>query len=346
MVTEHEYTEARWWHREKDRVGDRERTVCTLCPRRCRLAEGQSGFCQVRRNIAGRLYSLTYGHPTSCAVDPIEKKPLYHFLPGSQVVSFGTLGCNLACRFCQNWQLSRGKVREQPGRQVSPDALVELARQKGSPSIAYTYNEPTVFAEYLVATARRAREHGIRNVMVSNGYISPEARPEVMADIDGINVDLKGFSEDFYRHQSRAHLAPVLDTLTWIKRETTIWLEVTTLLIPGLNDDDEMVASECAWLVEKLGPDVPLHLTAFHPDYEMRDRPRTPAASLSNARRIALSKGLHYVYLGNVADSDGQSTACPNCGAHLITRTWHHCAVEGLDGPRCRKCGTDIAGVW
>lgn len=335
-----EFSEARWWHRDGDRV------VCTLCPRGCRLREGQAGFCRVRRNENDRLLSLTYGHPKGLAVDPIEKKPLFHFLPGTRVLSFGTVGCTLACRFCQNWSLSQAEISAAASHLVTPEEIVAIAQREQAPTIAYTYNEPTVFAEYLTGISRLAREQGIRNVMVSNGYIAPEARVDVFANIDGVNVDLKAFSEQFYREQTKAHLGPVLDTLAWIKQETPVWLEITTLLIPGLNDSAEMLALECDWILEHLGPDVPLHLTAFHPDYEMLDRPPTPPATLVQARDIALDKGLRFVYTGNVADPDGQSTGCPHCGEKVIVRTWHFSSAEGLDGSRCRKCGTGIPGVF
>jgi pyruvate formate lyase activating enzyme len=335
--------EARWWRADPDRPGG---VACELCPRGCRLGEGQKGFCGARRNHDGRLRALTYGHPSSVGIDPIEKKPLFHFQPGTQVLSFGTVGCTLACRFCQNWTLSRGDADAQRSRFVSPQEIVELAEREGSPAIAYTYNEPTVFAEYMVACCELARERGIRNVAVTNGYIAPAARSEVFARLDAANVDLKGFSEEFYADQAQAHLAPVLDTLRWIVHETRIWLEITTLLIPGLNDADEMLAAECDWIRTELGPEVPFHLTAFHPAHQMKDRPRTPADTLTRARRIALERGLRYVYVGNVEESDAQSTRCPSCGALLIRRSWHATHVEGLDGGRCRACSAAIAGVF
>ncbi len=336
-------TEARWWHKDEQRPGG---VVCQLCPRGCRIGEQQSGFCKVRRNVEGRLRALTYGHPASFAIDPIEKKPLFHFLPTSWVLSFGTVGCTLGCRFCQNWSLSRGEVDATLERDVPPEQIVELAEREACPSIAYTYNEPSVFGEYLVDTAALARKRGLRNVAVTNGYVTPTARPEIFAHIDAANVDLKAFSDEFYVAQTQAHLEPVLDTLRWIARETAIWLEVTTLLIPGLNDSDEMIRDETAWLVEHVGPDTPLHLTAFHPAHEMQDRGRTPAQTLTRARRIALEQGLRFVYLGNVADTDGQSTRCPDCGEVVVERTWHATHPTGLDGNRCRKCAAVIPGVF
>jgi len=339
MVTS-SHPEARWWTAEEDRV------VCQLCPRGCRLQDGQTGFCRVRRNEGGRLRTLTYGHPVSIAVDPIEKKPLFHFLPGTSVVSFGTVGCTLGCRFCQNWTLSRAEVEKHAGRFVSPEEVVALAEKEGAPAIAYTYNEPSVFAEYVVDISRLSRQRGIRNVMVTNGYVAPEARREIYANIDGANVDLKAFSDEFYREQTQSSLEPVLDTLRWIRHETNVWLEITTLLIPGLNDSDEMLAAEYDWIVENLGREVPLHLTAFHPDYEMRDRPRTPPDTLARARQMARDKGLEFVYLGNVAEPGGQSTRCPTCDQILIYRTWHRSEVVGLEGGRCSKCQHEIPGVF
>jgi pyruvate formate lyase activating enzyme len=335
--------EARWWQPDPDRPGA---VICGLCPRGCRMNEGQTGFCGVRRNLGGHLRALTYGHPSSMAIDPIEKKPLFHFRPGTQVLSFGTAGCTLGCRFCQNWTLSRGDADALRGRFVGPEQIVELAVREGSPAIAYTYNEPTVFAEYMLAISGPAREQGIRNVAVTNGYITATARREVFALLDAANVDLKGFSEAFYAEQAQAHLAPVLDTLRWIARETGIWLEITTLLIPGLNDGDAMIAAECEWIRSNLGPDVPLHLTAFHPAYRMTDRPRTPVETLIRARGIALENGLRFVYVGNVTETDAQSTRCPACGAMLIRRTWHAADASGLEGGRCRACSAVLPGVF
>jgi len=336
-----EFVEARWWAREADG-----RIACGLCPHGCRLREGQTGICGVRAHVGGRLLSMSYAHPTGFAVDPIEKKPLFHFLPGSPILSFGTLGCTLGCPWCQNWPQSQPERALPAARRVSPEEIVALARREGVPSIAYTYNEPTVFAEYMVDTARLARAQGIRNVAVTNGYITAEARPEVFADLDAANVDLKGFDEDFYRRETKGALRPVLETLEWIVRETKIWLEITTLLIPERNDSDAMLTRECEWIRQRLGTDVPVHFTAFHPEFRMVDHPSTPAGTLTRARQIARRAGLRFVYTGNVADPDGQSTTCPECGVPLIARTWHASRVVGLEGGRCRMCGTAIAGVW
>lgn len=331
---------ARWWKH----VGGQ--AVCLLCPRECRINAGATGFCRMRRFAGDELITLTYGHPQGLAVDPIEKKPLYHFLPASDVLSFGTTGCTLACKFCQNWTLSQSMKSDEMGMIVEPAQIVELAKQKSAPMIAYTYNEPAIFGEYLIDVARLAHEAGIRNVMVSNGFIAPGAREEIMADIDAVNIDLKGFSERFYQTHTRGSLAPVLDTLVWVNKAPHIWLEITTLLIPGLNDSDEMLAAEFDWIVDQLGLDVPLHLTAFHPDYQMRDRSRTSSNILTNAREIAISKGLRYVYTGNVVNPEGQGTICPSCGFTVMTRTWQRTGLEGLVGNTCASCGAVIAGVY
>jgi pyruvate formate lyase activating enzyme len=337
-----DFAEARWWRAQEDG-----RIACDLCPHACRIREGQHGICGVRRQEGGRLLSCSYGYPTGFAVDPIEKKPLFHFLPGSRILSFGTLGCTLGCPWCQNWPQAHAEERAEAGpRRVSPEEVVELARREGVPSIAYTYNEPTVFAEFWVDVARLARRAGLRNVAVTNGFITPAARAEVYAELDAANVDLKGFSEEFYRREAKGALQPVLDTLEWIARETKIWLEITTLLIPGLNDDDETLARECDWIRERLGTEVPVHFTAFHPDFEMRDTPHTPPETLTRAREIARRRGLRFLYTGNVADPDGQRTVCPTCRAQLIERTWHASRATGLADGRCAKCGTPVPGVW
>lgn len=335
---------ARWW-RTLPSGADAE-IICELCPRACVLREGQVGFCGVRGAHDGQLLSLSYGHPTGLAVDPIEKKPLYHFLPGTSVLSFGTVGCSLGCRFCQNWSLSRGRPEQYAARIVEPQEIVQRARRERTPTIAFTYNEPTIFGEYVIEVAARAHAERLRTVMVTNGYVTPEARGEIFAEIDGANVDLKGFSEAFYHEQAAAQLAPVLETLRWIHHASDVWLEITTLLIPGLNDSAEMLTAECAWIHRELGPDVPVHFTAFHPDHKMTDRPRTPAETLQRAREIARDTGLHYVYTGNIADPGGQSTVCPGCGTQLIRRNWHASEVVGLAGATCGRCGGGIAGVF
>jgi len=330
--------EALWWHTTSDR-----RILCTLCPRLCRMAEGQSGFCFIRKNIAGRLYSLGYGTSTGFAIDPIEKKPLNHFLPGSKILSFGTAGCNLGCRFCQNWSISKAKIDKSRSLSITPKQIVQLAHQRKVPSVAFTYNDPVIWGEFVIDTSRLAHDEGLKTVMVTAGYVTPEARPTIFRYVDAANVDLKAFSEKFYHKLTFSHLAPVLDTLTWLKNETEIWLEITHLVIPGENDDTEETHRMCAWILENLGDDVPLHFTAFHPDFQMMDKARTPTATLKRARQIARAMGLKFVYLGNVLDVEGQTTYCPACRRALIRRAWHDIVEYRLHGNLC-PCGHGISG--
>lgn len=332
---------ARWWRKEGDG-----KILCYLCPRLCRIGEGQAGFCFIRQQERGELVSTGYGRPTGFAVDPIEKKPLSHFLPGTSVLSFGTAGCNLGCKFCQNWDISKNRLDDLQSFPVTPEEVVELALREGCPSIAYTYNDPVIFAEFVIDVARLARQAGIRNVLVTAGYVTPEARGELFEFIDAANVDLKGFTEEFYHRITYAHLEPVLDTLVWLKRETDVFFEITTLLIPGLNDSDEEITKECAWILENLGDRVPVHFTAYHPDFKMLDRPGTPPATLNRAREIALRSGLKFVYVGNVHDVRGQTTWCPGCGAPLIERDWHSVRFVRVRDGKCPGCGEAIAGVF
>ncbi len=334
--------EARFWTTEPDG-----RILCTLCPRYCRLSDGQAGFCFIRRNDGGVLRSLGYGRPTGFAIDPIEKKPLNHFLPGTPILSFGTAGCNLGCQFCQNWDISKARIDDLHSHDVSAEDVVELALRESCPSIAFTYNDPVIIGEFVIDVSRIARERGIRSVMVTAGYITPEARGEVYQYIDAANIDLKGFTEAFYQKATLSHLSPVLDTLLWLRRETTVWFEITTLLIPGLNDSDDEIHRESEWIVQNLGTDIPLHFTAFHPDYRMTKIPRTPPETLRRARAIALTHGLRFVYLGNVFDEEGQTTWCPTCGWALIVRDWQTVRRFELrrDG-RCPHCATKIPGEF
>jgi pyruvate formate lyase activating enzyme len=332
--------EARFWEPEG---GGRVR--CRLCPRACRVGEGQRGFCYIRRNAGGRLVSDGWGRTTGFAVDPIEKKPLSHFLPGSKVLSFGTAGCNLGCRFCQNWSTSRARSDDRASEPAwTPERVVELALEAGTSGIAFTYNDPIIWAEYAIDVARAARARGLFTVFVTNGFVSPEARAEIFPHMDGANVDLKAFTEEFYARQTLAHLAPVLDTLRWLARETRVWVEVTNLLIPGLNDAPAETRALAGWIAENMGEDVPLHLTAFRPAYRLLDRPGTPAATLSRARELARGAGLRHVYTGNVHDPDGQTTFCTGCGARLIERDWHSVRAVRLRGDACAGCGTRLAG--
>jgi pyruvate formate lyase activating enzyme len=330
--------EALWWTTESD-----ERILCTLCPRYCRIGEDQAGFCYIRKNIGGKLYSLGYGKSTGFAVDPIEKKPLNHFLPGTGVLSFGTAGCNLGCRFCQNWSISKAKLDDAESRDASPEEVVELALAQNVPSIAFTYNDPVIWGEFAIDISRLARERGLKSVMVTAGYITPEARRDVYRYIDAANVDLKAFTERFYRKLTFSHIEPVLDTLRWLKHETAIWFEITNLMIPDENDTPEETKKLCDWVLNNLGDSVPLHFTAFHPDFKMTDKPRTPASTLRRAREIALSAGIQYCYVGNVFDDEGQTTYCSGCGAAVIRRSWHDILEYRLIGNHC-PCGEVIPG--
>ena len=332
----------RYWHALPDG-----RLQCDVCPRFCRMKEGQRGLCFVRQAKHGQVVLTTYGRSSGFCIDPIEKKPLNHFLPGTPVFSFGTAGCNLACKFCQNWDMSKSREMDTLADAATPKDIARVAAAKGCRSVAFTYNDPVIFLEYAVDTARACRERDIKTVAVTAGYISPEARCEFFEHMDAANVDLKAFSEDFYHKLTGAHLAPVLDTLKYLRHETDVWFELTTLLIPGENDSDDEIQRMCTWIQSELGPDVPVHFTAFHPDWKMRDHPPTPPETLSRARRIALGEGLHYVYTGNVHDPAGGSTYCPNCGAQVIERDWYTLGKWALDrSNHCAACGTAIAGVF
>ncbi len=334
--------EARHW----EPIGDG-RVRCTLCPRDCRLRDGQAGFCFVRENQGGRLVTTAWGRSTGFAVDPIEKKPLAHFRPGSSVLSFGTAGCNLGCRFCQNWDISKARFSERrSGDGFTPERVVELALEQGAPGIAFTYNDPVIWAEWAIDVAEAAHAAGLYTAFVTAGYVTPAARAEIFPHMDAANVDLKAFTEDFYAKVTLAHLAPVLDTLEWLAREAKTWVEVTNLVIPGLNDAPGETAALARWMVEHMGADVPLHLTGFHPDFRMREVPPTPASTLRRAREIATAEGLRYVYTGNVHDSAGQTTYCPSCRAAVIERDWHAVWRLRLRGSACAGCGATIAGVF
>ena len=334
-------TLARWW-----KPLENGKILCTLCPRYCKIGPGQSGFCFIRQNINGSLYSAGYGHPTGFAIDPIEKKPLNHFFPGSSILSFGTAGCNLGCKFCQNWSISKARLDVRKALDIDPAKVIELALEHNTPSIAYTYNDPTIFGEYVYDISRLAREAGIKSVMVTAGYIDRDARKDVYRYIDAANVDLKAFSERFYHKLTFSHLADVLDTIRWLKKETGIWVELTTLIIPGENDDMDELARMCDWILENLGDTTPLHFTAFHPDFRMSDHTATPTETLFKARKLAIKKGLKYCYLGNVLDREGQSTVCPSCKTTVIERSWHTVHTSNLNGDLCGNCGYHIDGVF
>jgi pyruvate formate lyase activating enzyme len=301
----------------------------------------------VRGNHNGQIVLTTYGRSSGYCVDPIEKKPLNHFLPGTPVLSFGTAGCNLACKFCQNWDISKSRELDTLMDQASPETIAKAAKELDCRSVAYTYNDPVIFLEYAIDVARACREVGVKSVAVTAGYICKEPRHEFYQYMDAANVDLKAFTEEFYWKVTGAHLQPVLDTLKYLKHETSVWFEITTLLIPGLNDSEKEIEEMTRWVVENLGPDVPMHFTAFHPDWKMRDIPPTPAATLIKAREIAVKNGVRYAYTGNVHNEAGDSTYCHHCGTRLIGRDWYNMTAWNLDAQgKCRACGTPCAGVF
>ncbi len=334
--------EGRYWHGLEDG-----RIQCDLCPRFCRLNDGQRGLCFVRKREGERLMLTSYGRSSSFCVDPIEKKPLNHFLPGTPVLSFGTAGCNLACKFCQNWDISKSREIDTLADAASPETLANAALELGCRSIAFTYNDPVIFLEYAVDVAKACREKGIRTVAVTAGYITPEPRIEFYRHMDATNVDLKAFTESFYKKICGGELAPVLETLEYLKHETDVWFELTTLLIPGENDSPAEIDQMTQWVVEHLGPDVPMHFSAFHPDWKMRDHPSTPPETLRRAREIALKNGVRYAYTGNVHDKKGDTTYCHACGEALIGRDWYELLSWDLGAKgTCRHCGTSCAGVF
>jgi len=332
----------RFWHRLED-----DRIQCDLCPRYCKLHEGQRGLCFVRGRQGDAIVLTTYGRSSGYCIDPIEKKPLNHFLPGTPVLSFGTAGCNLACKFCQNWDISKSREQDTLADSAPPQLIAQAALELGCRSVAFTYNDPVIFLEYAIDVAQACREVGVHTVAVTAGYISAEPRGVFFAGMDAANVDLKAFTERFYYKLTGGHLQPVLETLQYLKHETDLWFELTTLLIPGENDSAREIDEMTAWVVANLGVDVPMHFTAFHPDWKMRDIPATPPETLSRARDIARRNGVRYAYTGNVHDRDGGSTRCHHCDALLIARDWYELGEWGLDeSGNCRQCGTRCAGVF
>jgi len=332
----------RYWTRLDDG-----RVRCDVCPRGCALNEGQRGLCFVRARQGDAIVLTSYGRSSGFCVDPIEKKPLNHFLPGTPVLSFGTAGCNLACRFCQNWSISKSRETDTLADAAGPELLAEAAVKLGCRAIAFTYNDPVVFLEYAADVARACRARGVRTVAVTAGYINPEPRAEFYASMDAANVDLKAFDEGFYRKLTGGHLGAVLDTLKYLRHETGVWVEITTLLIPGENDSEAELQALTGWVVENLGPDVPLHFSAFHPAWRLTDRPNTPPATLARARDIARGNGVRHVYVGNVHDPARQSTYCAGCGTPLIVRAGYEITGWGLtEAGACRSCGTPCAGVF
>lgn len=355
---EPEKKERKLWSRQKSPAGlDQSPPVggmrkmggwlCDLCPRHCTLKDGDYGFCFVRQNVGGRLTLNTYGRSTGFCVDPVEKKPLFHFYPGTSVLSFGTAGCNLGCKFCQAWEITKSrKVLDRLSQRATPEMIAEAAVKLGCQSVAFTYNDPVIWAEYAIDTANACHERGLKTIAVTAGYICPEPRQEFFAVMDAANVDLKGFTEHFYQHLTLSHLQPVLDTLRWIKQETSMWLEITNLVIPAQNDDPHQIRLMCEWIVQNLGKDVPVHFTAFHPDYRMVDTPRTPQETLISAWEIGRGVGLKYVYVGNVLDPQRASTFCPNCQNRLIERRWHDVHDYAFDQNCCQVCGHEVAGQF
>ncbi len=330
----------RYWHAIDDG-----RLQCDVCPRHCRLKEGQRGLCYVRQRLNDEVKLVSYGRSSGFCVDPIEKKPLNHFYPGSAVLSFGTAGCNLACKFCQNWDMSKSREMDTLADRATPGQLTKVAEEMSCRSIAFTYNDPIVFLEYAIDVAAACRERGIKSVAVTAGYVDPEPRVEFFQAVDAANVDLKAFSDRFYFKVCGGHLAPVLETLEYIKHETDTWLELTTLLIPGENDSEQEIHAMTNWVVEKLGPEVPMHFTAFHPDWKMLDIEPTPAATLTRARKIALGNGVHYAYTGNVHDSAGSSTWCHECGKLLIERDWYQLGHWNMgENANCSDCDARLPG--
>lgn len=336
---------ARWWHTLPAEPGQPARIQCDLCPRDCQLHDSQRGACFVRQNIDGQMMLTTYGRSSGFCIDPIEKKPLNHFHPGSSVLSFGTAGCNLACRFCQNWDITKAKDLDRLMDTASPPGIAGAAVAYGAQSVAFTYNDPVIFAEYAIDTALACQERGIKTVAVTAGYMHRRPAREFYAVMDAANVDLKSFSDEFYAKLCGGHLQPVLDLLAYIHHETDCWLEITTLLIPGRNDSAREISALARWVARELGAEVPLHFTAFHPDWKMDDLPRTPTSTLSRARQLAMDAGLYYVYTGNVHDSEGGTTFCPVCAAALIERDGY--AIDRYELPDddcCPHCQTLIAG--
>jgi pyruvate formate lyase activating enzyme len=332
----------KYWHKLDD-----ERIQCDLCPRYCKLHEGQRGLCFVRARQDDQVVLTSYGRSSGYCVDPIEKKPLNHFLPGTPVLSFGTAGCNLACKFCQNWDISKSREIDTLADAASPEIIASAAADLGCRSVAFTYNDPVIFHEYAIDVARACKEHGIKTVAVTAGYVCPEPREEFYRYMDAANVDLKAFTERFYKYVTGSHLAAVLETLVYLKHHTDVWFELTTLLIPGENDSEQELEEMTRWVVDHLGPDVPMHFTAFHPDWKMMEKPATSRAKLTQARDIALKNGIRYAYTGNVHDLDGESTYCHECGKRLIGRDWYvlsdwNITAEG----NCKFCGSQCVGVF
>jgi pyruvate formate lyase activating enzyme len=335
------FKETKYWHRLDDG-----RIQCDLCPRYCRLQDGQRGFCFVRMCADDAIVLTTYGRSSGFCVDPIEKKPLNHFLPGTPVLSFGTAGCNLGCKFCQNWDISKSQEIDTLADEASPELIARAARELNCRSVAFTYNDPVIFHEYAIDVAEACRAVGVKTVAVTAGEVCAEPRAEFYRVMDAANVDLKAFNDDFYKKLCASELQPVLDTLVYVKHETDTWLEITTLLIPGHNDSTEELDEMTKWIVAELGPDVPVHFSAFHPDWRMMDTPATPLRTLKRARRIAMNNGVRYAYTGNVYNPEGDTTCCDVCGKVIIGRSGYNLTAWRVEGGRCAHCDTPCAGVF
>ncbi len=337
-----EYTQiAKWWHSEANKS-----VICTLCPRNCKISVGSHGFCSTRFNSAGKLVTSSYNCASGVAVDPVEKKPLYHFLPGSTVFSFGTIGCNLSCEFCQNWTLSQPGKSIPAQQKITPQQIIDTAINSGCSGIAYTYNEPTIFGEWVITVSQLAREHGLKNVMVSNGYINRDARIAIYQYIDAVNIDLKAFSSEFYRKLTHSQLAPVLETLSWIVNQPDIWLEITNLIIPDENDSEQDLFQLTKYIAEELGNEIPLHFSAFHPTHKMLRHQSTSLSILKKAKTIAEGNGIKYVYLGNIFSDSGQNTVCPRCKEELILRKSYSTKIKMIKNGHCLNCNESIQGVF
>ena len=332
----------KWWHKDDDS----DRVICDLCPRECAMKDGDRGFCFVRQNVGGEMMLTTYGRSTGFCIDPIEKKPLNHFYPGTSVLSFGTAGCNLGCKFCQNWDISKAREVERLSHRAFPEEIALAAKSLECHSVAYTYNDPIVWAEYAIETAKACRQHDVKSVAVTAGYITEQARGPFFEYMDAANVDLKAFTEEFYYKITYAHLEPILDTLKWLRHETDVWFEITNLIIPDANDKPDEIRKMADWVLDAVGDDVPVHFSAFHPDFRMTDRPNTPHETLILARDLAIQTGLKHVYVGNVNDVDRQSTYCPNCRKLVVERNWYALGVYDLEGNQCRHCGESISGKF
>ncbi len=332
--------EARYYEKLPDK-----RVRCTLCPRRCVVEPGKRGFCEVRENRGGLYYTLVYSRPCTAHVDPIEKKPFFHFLPGTQAFSLATVGCNVDCMFCQNWEISQARPEEVQSIDLPPAQVARLASQYQCPTIAYTYTEPVVFTEYVLDCARAAKDRKVRSVVVSNGFINPEPLLDLCGVLDAVKIDLKAFRQKFYTEIVQGLLRPVMDTLVTLKKQK-MWTEIVYLVVPTKNDDEGEIREMCQWVASELGKETPVHFTRFHPQYRLRNLPPTPVSTLRKAREIGFKEGLSFVYVGNVPGEEGENTFCPHCGKVVIRRVGYSIRENNLRGDRCGSCGGTIAGVW